>query len=144
MQVQKATAYPRFAGHENHKAEKSKPGKRKEPLRNYATVTYTEVTPEFKKAQKTFLGLLGSSAGLMIAAGILYEPLHKGLKNTLPTAAKKITPHYIWSALALASMGSLTGAFVKIADMSKHTQQFFLKNVDLQALRGLSAPERLG
>lgn len=143
MQVQKATAYPRFAGHENHKVGKGKPGA---PLRNYATVSYTEVTPEFKKAQKAFLGLLGGSAGLMLAAGTLHEPLHKGLKNTLPTVAKKITPHYIWSALALASIGSFAGAFVKMADMSKHTQQFMLKNVDLHALRGGNAQQlqRLG
>lgn len=136
MKIQSNVSYPRFTGYEKRVE--------KEPLRNYANISYTEVTPEFKHDQKVFLGLLGGSMGFTLSAILLSKPLHQGLKKTLPVAA---AVPLIEGGLLLASIGSFLGAIVKAVGLSnRHTQQFTLKNVDLHALRGGHAQQlqRLG
>ncbi len=139
MKIQSTAAYPRFTGYEK--------SVEKEPLRNYANISYTEVTPKFKHDQKAFLGLIGGSMGLSLSAALLSKPLHQGLKKALPIAAKKVSVHFIEGSLAFASIGSFLGAIVKAVSMSnRHTKQFTLKNVELHALRGGNAQQlqRLG
>lgn len=137
MQVQSNVAYPRFGEQGKSKPHTNNP---KEPLRNIATISYTELTPAFKKDQKTFLSLLGGSMGLMLGSQF-YQQVHQSLKKVVPSIAKKVSPETICLAGITASLGSFLGAGVKCVGMSKHTKQFTLNNVDLHALRGGDAQQ---